>query len=218
MNSTETALSIRQRERMRPWATKAVQLVSRKISDTRAHAERAVTETLKATPDGRPSLALIRRNPSFKASLNRLDELWAEIGGPSVTAISGLAHDATEAFYEDARDYWFGEVPDGYRVKSREATKSQLLYVRGLLWFGQPIRQDFAPQFKRLHNTLSAALGAAGSHSDVDQPQITSLRTWESQSRATLIQRLGLALNDANQRADLQAMKDSILPQYHDKP
>src|SRR5512135_2157880 len=92
------AIENRQKGRLEPWIAKGVKLVSAKLADARAHAEKAVTDTLRSTPDGRPSMARIRANPSYQASLNRLDELWAEIGGPSVTSLQGLIQDSSAAF------------------------------------------------------------------------------------------------------------------------
>jgi len=207
---TDKQIHERHRRRLLPWHRAAVKLVSGLLADARAHAVKAVTESLKATPDGRASAAVVRRNPSFLAALARLDELWAAIGGPTVNSITGLVQDCAEACYRDAIPFWRRGVPEEFLRKGELPTQAQAAYVRGLLWFGLPIRMAFAPALARARHDLAAAIGAAGS--TVGDP--TALRTWETQQRTRLIQYLGLALNDADQRADSQAMRDVIDPKY----
>jgi hypothetical protein len=211
---TPDPIEAEHRKRLLPWATKAVDLVTSKVEDARAHAENAVTATLKATPDGRPSLAKLRANRSYMAALNRLNELWTQIGGPSVTSSAGFVHDAAEAFYWDSRRLQWERIEPDFRVASQEPTQAQLAYVRSLLWFGVPVRQGFESQFATTRTSLLQAMSVAGS-SDLRKRDATSaLDTWEQQALARLIPRLGLALADANQRADDQAMKDTIRPEF----
>lgn len=207
---TERQLDDRRRKRLLPWQRLAVRTVSGKLADARAHASKAVTESLKATPDGRASAAVIRRNPSYQAAEARLDELWAEIGGPSVTSIAGLVQDCTEACYRDAISLWRSEVPDDFRAPGDPPTAAQLAYVRGLLWYHLPIRSAFAAPVARARHDLAAAVGMAGSTGR----DATALSTWESRHRARLIRHLGLALGDADGRANDQAMRDVIDPRF----
>ena len=134
-----------------------------------------MTAELKATPDGRPSAAKIRRSASFHASLDRLAELWTEIGGPAVTSLDGLVQDCTEACYRDSVEFWAGEIPAEYQARGNPPTAAQATYVRGLLWFGKPIRTAFDAAIKRTSNDLVAALGAAGSTTATGKQGIQSL-------------------------------------------
>ena len=213
---SESELAARHRKRLLPWHQKLVALVSGKLHDAAAHAQNAVTEVLRSTPDGRASAAVVRRSRSYQAALARLDELWAALGGPSVVSLQGLVQDCTAAAYRDSCDYWRDEIPPEYRVGGSMPTAAHETYVRGLLWYGQPIRAALEPHFKRAGHALASSVHAAGSQAD---PDSRSLKVWESRQRARLIRAGGLAISDANQRADLQAMRDMTDPVYlHEGP
>jgi hypothetical protein len=219
------AMEQRHIARLEPWVKRGVALVSGKIADARAHAEKAVTDTLRQTPDGRASVARIRQNPSFQAALNRLDELHTALAGPdelhtalagpSVTSISGLVHDAAEAAYTDSRDLWWDQIDPDYRAPSKEPTREQKTNVRGLLWYGLPVRQGFKTQFQTAHNNLLIAVSAAGSTQATNRDGFIALRTWEEKTKASLMSRLGAAMVDANVRADREAMKHTIHSKWH---
>ena len=214
---TPDPIEAEHRARLEPWAVKAVDLVTGKVEDARAHAENAVTATLKATPDGRPSMAKIRANRSFVAALSRLDELWTQIGGPSITSSSGFVHDAAAAFYEDSRRLWWDRVDPDFRVSGQEPSKSQIAAVRSLLWFGLPVRTGFESQFATTRMSLLQSISVAGASGSRRGDVATALDAWEQQALSRLIPRLGMALSDANQRADLLAMVDTIRPEFRDQ-
>ena len=174
-----------------------------------------MSDTLRQTPDGRASVARVRQNPSFQAALNRLDELHTALAGPSVTSISGLVHDAAEAAYTDSRDLWWDQIDPDYRAPSKEPTKEQKTNVRGLLWYGLPVRQGFKTQFQTAHNNLLIAVSAAGSTQATSRDGFVALRTWEEKTKASLMSRLGAALLDANVRSDREAMKHTIHSKWH---
>jgi len=213
MRLDESEVNKRHRERIMPWHHKAIRMASAKLADARAHAESAVTETLKKTPDGRASIALIRSNPSYKAALNRLDELWVAIAGPSVTSLNGLIHDVAEACYRDAVEFWRERTPKKFQSPDRGITASQVQYVRGLLWYGKTICDAFEPVIMRAKSDLAAAIGAAGS---ADRDNL-ALKTWETKQQSVIAKRIDLAINDADQRSDLQAMRDVFDPAIQSK-
>lgn len=208
------ALEKRHTDRLEPWIAKATELVTGKLADARAHAEKAVTDTLRQTPDGRASLARIRANPSFQAALSRLDELHNAITGPAVTSIQGFVHHASEAFYRDARTYYWDQIHPDYRVESPAVTQQQTANVRGQLWFDLPVRQALEPELKRMKNSLAVALGTAGSRQTATRDGYTALNTWHTQTAESLTRRVAGALVDANIRADRQALLDSIHPDW----
>lgn len=210
-------IEARHRARLEPWARKLVRLIADKLEDARAHAGNAVTVTLRDTPDGRATAAKIKRSRSFAAANSRLDELLAAIAGDSDVATDGLVHDATEAFYADSFALWHGQIPPRFRVSSDAPTAQGRAYARGLLWYGLPVRRGLEASFATARNQLLAAVGTAGTSSTSRRAGVDALDGWEQRARSSLITRAGLALNDANQRADLQAMRDVILPQYRGK-
>src|SRR3954452_5957672 len=105
-NPKLTPWEARLRKRLLPWIRYGLTRVGEVMAQARSHAENTVTQALKKTPDGRASAGRVRMNPSFQAALRRLAELQDEIGGPTVTSLSGLVQDATESFYRDARQWW----------------------------------------------------------------------------------------------------------------
>lgn len=213
---SEAAIEARQRKRMEPWARQLVKLVFAKLDDARSHAENAVTDTLRNTPDGRATAGRVRQSRSFLAALSRLDELWAAIGGASVQSTSGMIHDAADAFYVDSRDLWWNQIPEKFRATRREPTIQQRDYARGLLWFGLPVRSGLEQSIGSARNGLLVAAGQAGASGSTRREGVSTLKAWELRHRSALIKRAGLALNDANQRSDLQAMRDTIDPMYQE--
>jgi hypothetical protein len=212
----ESAIESRQRNRMEPWARKLVTLIFAKVEDARAHAENAVTQTLKNTPDGRATTGRVRQHRSYVAAVNRLDELWAVLAGENVQSISGMIHDATADFYEDSRAMWAQQIKEPFRVKDAEPSQKQITYARGLLWFGLPVRTGLEQVILAAKNGLLVACGQAGASDATKRDVAAALNSWELRHRVAIIKRAGLALNDANQRADLQAMRDTIKPEYQE--
>lgn len=200
------------RKRLLPWVRRGLGRVGETMNQAKAHAENAVTQTLKKTPDGRASAAKARLNPSFKAALRRLAELQDELAGPTAVSLSGFVQDATEAFYRDARAWHANDVPAEYQG-SPAITAAQVAYVRGLLWYHKPIRIAFDPMFTRIRNDLIASVGAAGMTTASKRDGTTALQSWELNSRFRLGQELGAAMADLNVAADRQAMKDTMKPE-----
>ena len=212
-----TAIEQRHKDRLEPRVKRGIALVSGKLEDARAHAENAVTNTLRGTQDGRLSAGVLRQNPSVRAAISRLDELWSAIGGASVTALSGFVQDSSAAFYRDSRDLWWNNIRPEYRVDSKDITASQDTYVRGLLWFGVPIRKHFEAPIARSKTTMLQALHQAGSTEATTKDGYLTLQAWQGKTRDALIRQVGLALVDASMRADRQAMNDTLAPQYRPK-
>jgi hypothetical protein len=210
-----TPWEARLRKRLLPWIRHELGRVGEVMNQAHAHAENAVTQTLKKTKDGRASAARIRLNPSFQAALRRLSELQNEIGGPTVTSLSGLVQDAAESFYRDARQWYADEVPAEHQG-STAITAAQVAYVRGLLWYHKPIRLALQPKFVTIRNDLIAALGAAGSTTSTKRVGTDALQTWEQTARWRLGQEVGAAMADLNVAADRQAMKDTMKPELAD--
>lgn len=211
-NPKLTPWEARLRKRLLPWIRYGITRVGEVMAQARAHAENAVTQTLKKTPDGRASAGRVRMNPSFQAALRRLTELQDEIGGPTVMSLSGLVQDATESFYRDARQWWADDVPVEHQG-STAITTEQVAYARGLLWHHRPIRTAIQPKFVTIRNDLITSLGAAGMTDATKRDGTAVLRTWEQNARWRLGQELGAALADLNVAADRQAMKDTMLPE-----
>lgn len=199
----------------RDWAVAIFGPVRAKVEDARAHAERSITQTLKAAVEGRPSARQAIRSPSYQAALNRLDELWTWLAGPSTTSLDGRIRDAREAFYRRAFELNRPLVPAALHVTADpEPTLANLRLMRGVLIHGLDLRQELEGPFADARRRLLAAVNLAGRRSTPDHVETEILdawyrKTWESVQAAVL-----RCLSDSVEFADVEAARDLVHPDY----
>lgn len=185
--------------RLRPWIGKAVALINGRVEDARAHADKAVTDTLKATPDGRPSALRVQRSPSYQAALNRLDELEDALVGPASNSTAGLIRDARAAFYRDSIELWKHVIPEERRaVKDPHPTAKGEAVVRGAIIHDLDLHREVRPSFQRSKDTLFAAVNGAGRTRSSDRLGTALLDGWERDAKRRLIGVAVTALSDSD--------------------
>jgi len=185
--------------RLRPWIGMAVALINGRVADARAHADKAITDTLKATPDGRPSALRVQRSPSYQAALNRLDELQAALIGPNANSLSGLVRDARASFYVGSVELWKGVIPPEHRsVKDPVPTAKGEAIVRGALIHDTDLSREVGPSFQRSKDRLFAAINGAGRIRASERIGVALLDRWERETRDRLIGVAMTALSDGD--------------------
>ena len=147
---------------LKPWLVKASRLVESRISDARAHAEKAITDAAKETADGRPTARRIERSPSYQAALARLDGLQAALIGPSTDSLQGLIRDARAQFYKDSIPLWLPHIDLEFRVSPNpQPTIEGERFARGALIHDYDLHREVAPRFVSVANALFASLNQA---------------------------------------------------------
>jgi hypothetical protein len=201
MNETEhAALEFELLRRRVPWVRAAHALVVTKMADAAAHAERALTATLLATPDGRPTLRRAARSRSFRTALKRLDELDAALTGPRTNSLTGLLRDARETFYRDAFELWKPHLDPALHYADRGPTQEGAARARGFLVFGLDLYQDLAGPLDDARRSLSGAIATAGRRAAAGRQGAALLALWQRNSTSLLQARVSTVLA-VNQRA-----------------
>ncbi|WP_422932049.1 hypothetical protein [Singulisphaera sp. PoT] len=207
----------RQLEELAAWNRKVFDLVTAKVGDARAHLDRAVTDTLRRTPDGRKTLRRVVQSPSYVAAMSRMDELWAALAGPRVMSLEGVLRDARESFYRRSFAEWKGVIPaDMIASPDAEPTAANAARVRGAILHGYDLRQEIGGPIARAKEQARANATLAGRRDGDRRSKADLLGTWEKQSRDAIWNTARLALSDGQVMADVQAGRDVVHPDYLD--
>jgi hypothetical protein len=197
------------------WAGLILARVERTLADAHAHAQKAVTDSLKVTPDGRPTLRRAARSPSFQAALNRLDELRTWLAGPSDVSLQGKVRDAREAFYRLAFELHTPHIPGEVRIRADpEPTQANINLVRGAPIHGYDPRIELAKSFVDADRQLSSAVALAGSTATSDRDATRMLAAWHARARDAIEQAVLSLLSDSVEHANTEAMADLVHPDY----
>lgn len=197
------------------WAARLVPAVESRVSDARAHADRAITRALKATRDGRPTARRANRSPSFQAALNRLDELLAWLAGPSAVSLDGKVRDAREALYRLAFRLHRGLVPEGLWVSpDPRPTRANLDAIRAAAVHGLDPRAELAGPVGYAGRSLAAAVARAGAADATRSDEADHLDAWETRAAAAIRRSLLVILSDSAELANNEARDDMIHPVF----
>ena len=186
-----------------------------RVADSSAHASRALTHTLKVSPDGRASIQVLNRSPSLLAANMRLDDLWYWLVGASERSLHGKIRDAREAIYAAAAVLYFPLVPEEYRSRSTPvATRAQINLVRAAAIHGFDPRKSLEGEILDAKRTLKAALEQAGRRSTLDAQSEDALETWEQRCKTKLANVVHTLLVDSHEYCDRQALVDLVHPDH----
>jgi hypothetical protein len=194
--------------RLAPWVEKAFTMIEGRYADARAHAGKAVTDTLKRTEDGRATAAHARLSPSARAAENRLVELLDALAGPSVKSLQGLICDAREAFLADSIEFWKGHIPeDLWEVSNPRLTKAGSALIRGALVFNAPLRTAIGRVVQTTIEDLRIAVALAGNSEITAEREAMVLDAWETTARKKVFAAVRSALSNSDVYADRLAVK-----------
>jgi hypothetical protein len=200
-------------------AASILAVVGRELAAAHAHAVKAVTETLRATPDGRPTIRRANRNPSFKAALGHLDDLLTRLAGPSAVSLDGAVRDAREAFYRLAFRLHTPHMPEALRVrKEPQPTRANLDLVRGAALHGYDVRTELEAPFAVAARTLKAAVATAGSPAVSRAIGDQALKNWHDRAARSIGPAVLSLLSDSAEHANTEAMADLVHPDFRAEP
>jgi hypothetical protein len=198
------------------WNREAMKRIGPKMADAMAHGQKALTDTLRETRDGRPSLRVIERSPSTQAAIHRLGELLDELAGPSRASLDGLIRKSREVFLIEAMDFWAGILPAEILRDGREPTSAERRAIRRVVLHGTELRDEIAGPIDRAAKGLIAALHQAGSRGEGDSQAGRILSTWSESMAAAIARTCKLAISDGAVRADVCAGWLVVRPEFRD--
>ncbi|MDE2100490.1 MAG: hypothetical protein KGL39_24815 [Patescibacteria group bacterium] len=204
--------------RLKPWQDRAVKLVSSVVDDAAAHAHHAITETLRKTPDGKPTSARLRKSRSYQAALDRLDGLLTALAGPSVHSAKGLVRNARASFYRDSFLYWRSRYDrDLWVSPDPRPTKRGINRIRGALIQSADLRSTLSGPIESAKRSLGPAVTSAASQTTTKRQGKDTIDTWRSQAKSAITAAVLGALSDSDQRAHTLAALDVLAPDHLDK-
>lgn len=211
----ENKIEVQERA-VRGAAAFAGRLIRAKVADALAHAEKALTETLKAAPDGRASLVVIRRSRSYGAAIARLDEITDGLAGTSTKATQGFIRDFRERSFVSSFEAWAKVIPPEFHRDPPKPTAAERAAVRAIVLHGYDLRDELRLAVNAEAARLGAALAQAGTRGLGDATATAILKLWSTQAASRLTSTASLAINDSAVRADTAAGYYIIHPDYRD--
>jgi len=201
------------------WSRRITTRIAAKVADARAHAAKAVTDVLRNTPDGRPTIRRAKSSVSFQAAQNRLSELTAELAGPSIWSREGLLRDAYAELYAASVQRWWPLVPESLRVAGDgRATAANLVRARALAPHGTDPRAELASVVEALRGRLHGAIVQTASAGPSPLAGgLDRLAAWELAARTAITRTAVLLLGDAEVALDRQAGVDLVRPEMIDR-
>ena len=194
------------------WSAGAAFVADKALADALAHAQKALTDTLKATPDGRATIAKARQSRSFAAAVGHLDDLW--------NRLVVLVGDARMEFYHASYGYWRNHLPaEFHRSDDPEPRQSDLAKTRAAILHGMSLPGWLAGPIETAKKSLLAQLAQAASRGTAGADAADRLRAWAAQARRSIAQSAAVAINDSWTLADRRAGRDLVKPGLlHDDP
>ncbi len=197
------------------WEQRLLTRVRSKVDDAHAHAVKGLTKRLKETADGRASLRHLGQSPSYQAAVERLNELWAWLVGPTQTSLKGKVRDAREAFLKEASWLWHPLVPEEIRSRSEHfPTQAEIRMIRAAAIHGSDPRKVLEGPILTAQRSLKAALEQAGQRSTPGRVEDDMLEAWRNRTTGSLSQTVTILLNDSVEYADTEAGRAMIHPDY----
>lgn len=185
--------------RLNPWKLNARFLILGQMDDALAHADKALTQTLKRTTDGRPSARRIGISPSYQAAVSRLDDLLDSLVGPKASSLNGLIRDARAAFYRGSIDLWKPHIETEYRaVPDPVPTLDGERLMRGAIVHGYDLRREIEPAIRTTKDTLFVALNNAGRRAATGREEDSRLALWHSQGIERIRAKVFQSLSDSD--------------------
>lgn len=172
------------------WAREGLRIASGKLSDARAHAGKALTETLRETPSGRPTVLATKRSRSYLAAVARVDEM--------AEGLAAFLADARERLLVDAFDAWapmLGVPARKPNQRERAATRSAALH-------GYTLQDEIRPRADRIKRAMGAAIAQAAAPDLPARDAAAILNAWERRSAVAIASGLRLLLSDSAILAD----------------
>jgi hypothetical protein len=188
------------------------QAVAGKIADAGAHASKALTDTLDATAEGRPTAAKVRRSASYQAAISRLDELLDSL----VKIVESCRVDT----YAQAYGFWFDYHAHKMRRGSDSTPPRPLVErCRTTMIHGYTVRRFLQGPLDRASTQLLPTLTVAGNRAVSTRDAKDSIRRWQETNASAIMKNAVAAVIDSQTMSDRRAGRDTIKRELlHDDP
>jgi hypothetical protein len=174
-----------------PWAVKAAKLIATEVDDAKAHAQNAITATLKDIDDGRSAQRKLDANRSFTAAVDHLDSLR--------DSLFSLIKDARVAFYRDSIKLWLPHIEVEYRVNPDPApTKDGEALMRDAVIGGYSLAMELDPSIDQAKRTLKVAASVAGRRGQSDRDSDQQITLWANRTGPILTRKIESILSDSD--------------------
>jgi hypothetical protein len=187
---------------------RARRLIEAKAGDAESHARNALTDALKATPEGRPTLARVRRSPGYASALSRLDEL--------AFSLVALCEAARVREYRRAYGAWPAALPpEVLRPRLDPAAPPSRLVerCRAALQHGTTLLIEIRGAVEPARRRLLPTLTQAGNRATPERAGADLLAAWRRGVEASTLRVAAASLNDSLILADRLAGRDVIAPE-----
>lgn len=180
-------------------------LIRAKVADARSHAANALTERAKGTPDGRPTIALVRRSRSYAAAVNRLSELASSL-------VVDVA-DWREAAYRESFAWWADHIPESTRRPGNiQPAAAAVSWCRGMALHGTALATEVNAATNSATRRLLATLSQSASRAIDGKAGVDLLKGWELRTVASLTAVADHLLSDSLAMVDRKAGRDVCRP------
>jgi hypothetical protein len=188
----------------------AAALIAAKVADARAHAINALTEKAKDAPDGRKTIALVRRSRSTTAAQSRLAEM--------AIALVKLVADWRERCYREGFHWWATRPPADprfaeYLRPDPKPTDRNLSWSRGFALHGTPLVTEVKTAMDAASRTLTSTLARAATRTLRGRDSTDLIRAWEMRTTAAIVAVAESLLTDSQMLCDRKAGRDVCRPE-----
>ncbi len=209
------AKAVAQSKLITAWEARINPKVQVAVDKAHAHAVIALTERLKQTPAGRPTLRSATQSPSYQSACADLRRLWFSLCGPSKASLDGLLRDARESLYRASYASWIKFMPDESSVGSETfPPASRIPEVRGLILHGYELRNEVGPKILKAETNLLATLEQASKPGVVTNEATKRISDWADVTRISLISTIQTCLSDAAVAVQSIALIDAMKPEF----
>ena len=197
------------------WTRMVGKIVNEAIDRAHAHANLALTETLKATPDGRRTLRRASHNRSFVAALADIDDLLVALTGPTKTSLAGKLRDVRAVLYRAAFIGWVRTFPEPYTVgRNTPPSQARINLARGLVLHGMDLRTEIAGSIDRAKRDLLATIEVAARRESRARNSADLLKAWRDRAVNAITSTCKTAIGDSLVALESLAGVDAVKPQY----
>jgi hypothetical protein len=177
--------------RLLPWVIKAKKLIDSHVGDAKAHAVNALTATVRDTPDGRPTVRKLEQSRSAQAAIGHLDTLLADL--------DELVRNARASFYVGSIHLWIPFIPEDQRATNADKPSGAVERImQDAVISGYTLAMRLDPAIATAKRTLLAQLNMGGTSGASDRQSDVRLKTWATQSSASLGKTAESILSDSD--------------------
>ena len=218
MNRDELARMASRREKLLvTWLQRITrEVISPKMADAEAHASKALTDALKAKPDGRPTIRHARQSPSYQAALNRLTEMLVALAGSGRSSTRGLIREAREECLTQGMTWWQPFIPVELRRSQLAPLLAERAAARTIILHGKDLYDELSGALDPGRRNLLAVLTRAGRKGTAKATGTDLVKQWKRQTQDAMENAVSRSLSDSEVRLNTLAGRALVRPEFLD--